>query len=149
MIPLRSWLRTTWLRVRYPRDVLAGSHAIGLDLRGRPLVLDEMSIRNVLVRVDPLCATAHGDHVRVPVAEVVEAIADRIRPIHRGLPNRLAGAPRRDRAALRRLRELAEARRQAGPGAHLLIPVPTAVAGWIRLRHRHAERLIEKLAHEA
>lgn len=148
MTPLRSWLKAAWLRLRYPRDVLAGSHCIGTDLQGRAIVLDEMSIRNVLLRVDPLCATAHGDHVRVPAAEVIDAIADRSRPIHRGLPNQLAGAPRRERAALRRLRELAETRLQAGPGADLLIPVPPSVAGWIRLRHAHADRLIATLALE-
>lgn len=118
---------------------------IGSDAAGRAVHLREMSIRNVLDRIDPLCTLSGDGVVSAPADAVAAAIADPGTPIHRRQDNRLAGAPLADYFALRRLRRIARdlARRD---GATLEIAVPPPIAGWIRLRYERADRLMAQLS---
>ena len=146
---LRERVRAVWHAVVHRGDILAGSCTVCEDLDGRPVVLDEMSVRNILVRIDPLCTLAEDAHVRVSARDVAAAIKSRSAPLHRRLPNVIAGAPRRDRAALARLHRLAALHAAASEDASLDLHVPRVVAAWIAIRYRVAERLLDEMAAQA
>lgn len=132
--------------ILHPLDVVRGPVAVCDDQDGRPIVIDEISIRAALTRMDPL-ATEKVDATTISVSAwgMAEAIDDRYRPIHQPIPNRIAGAPLRDRKGLRRLRDRGYASAAHASSAAVTLNVPESVAGWIGIRHRKAAASLDGL----
>ncbi len=139
-------LRALWTRARYWNDFVLGSHVVWCGMDGERISLDEMTLRNILIRIDPLLTYAEERTIEVPAREIAAAIGSATHPIHRRWPNRIAAAPRRDRAAIKRLRRIAE--REAGQSddrmMHLLAP-PNVLA-WTKIRYTKADREIGMLS---
>lgn len=130
--------------ILHPFDLVAGSVAVCEDANGRTIFLDEISIRAILTRIDPLeLEKTETNAIRVCAWCMACAIDDRDDPIHRAIPNRIAGAPRRDRRALRRLRDLAHSVAWRGSDATMTLIVPDDVAGWTAIRRRKHERALD------
>lgn len=127
--------------ILHPCDVVAGAATVCDDAKGAPIVLDEISIRAILTRMDTIYVErVDAGTVRVSAWYMACAIDDRDDPIHRAIPDRIAGAPLRDRRALRRLRDLACSVASRGSQATMTLVVPESVAGWTGIRRRRHER---------
>ncbi len=116
-------LRALWTRARYRNDFVLGSHVVWCGMDGDRISLDEMTLRNILIRIDPLLTYAEERTIEVPAREIAAAIGDATHPIHSPWPG--GSPPRRgatggDRAATpdRRTRGRSERRpHDAPPGS--------------------------------
>lgn len=129
----------------HPGDVTAGSVTVCNDVDGDPIVIDEISIRAVLHRMDPVdLEKIDATTIRVTAWYMACAVDDRYRPIHVAIPNRIAAAPMRDRRGLRRLRDAAYSVAARGSHATMLLTVPESVAGWTGIRCRKHDAALHR-----
>jgi hypothetical protein len=129
----------------HPGDVTRGSVRVCSDDEGDAIVIDEISMRAVLHRMDALEAEKVDDTtIRVDAWRMACAIDDRYRPIHESIPNTIAAAPKRDSRGLRRLRDVGYSTAARGTRATVTLNVPESVAGWIGIRNRKAGLEIDR-----
>lgn len=128
------------------KDVTNGAVHVLDDHNGKAVIIDQVTIRAILNRIDALaCESLDDTTVRVPAWDLVTAIEDRFQPLHSAIPNRCAGAPRRDKAMIDRLRRHALELAATGAKSTVSLSVPSAISGWIRLRARRINREMSDL----
>jgi hypothetical protein len=141
-----TWGTLTPMDLIFPGDTTCGSVHLCDDSAGRPITLDEVSIRAMLHRVGPLCADKTGPTtITVDAWSLVEAIEHRSQPIHQPIPNKIAAAPLRDRFALKHLRNEGYVLASRCCDAKMTLNVPEGVASWIGIRHRKALTSLEAM----
>lgn len=129
----------------HPGDVTAGRVTVCDDEEGDPIVIDEISLRAVLHRMDPVdLDKVDSTTIRVSAWYMASAIDDRYQPIHVAIPNRIAAAPMRDRKELRRLRDAGYSVAARGSHATMLLNVPESVAGWTGIRCRKHDAALHR-----
>ncbi len=142
------WTRLTAALGETP-GLLAGDHQVCRDLKGRGIVLHDLTIRNILTRIDPLVTISEGGQVSMPAYEIADVLGNRYGSIYRRTPNQIAAAPITDEIPVARLRAFVAARLAEDERATITFDVPGPIAGWIRLRYERAERMIEDLSRVA
>ena len=120
-----------------PFDLILNRITACSDQMNRPLALTEASLRAVLFRIDPNEAQqVDKSTIRVSAWAIAHAIDSKSDPVYEPIPNRILGARRWDRRALRRLRDRCLYEVACGTRATILLNVPETVAGWIGIRFR-------------